>query len=207
VDGIIAGSMSYERAFPALACLVAKEVGCTNAFAVDITLLCCDALRYQHATLMIRAGQAKNILVVGAEICSRIVDWSDRATCVLFGDAAGALLLSATEENRGVLASTLKADGRQGDILYLGGESKFLKMDGAAVFKLAVTELAAVTKQTLEKVEYIRLTILDLFGPHQAEIASLKRLARVLALRSRKSDGHCGTLWQYIFGFDPIGLV
>jgi 3-oxoacyl-[acyl-carrier-protein] synthase III len=186
VDGIIAGSMSYERAFPALACLVAKEVGCTNAFAVDITAACA-AMPYaiNIATLMIRAGQAKNILIVGAEICSRIVDWSDRATCVLFGDAAGALLLSATEENRGVLASTLKADGRQGDILYLGGDSKFLKMDGAAVFKLAVTELAAVTKQTLEKVDY-KVSDLDLFVPHQANVRIIESVGARLGIAPEK---------------------
>lgn len=188
IDGIIAGSMSYERSFPALASLVSKELGCDKAFAVDVTAACA-AMPYaiNIATLMIRAHQARNILVIGAEICSRVVDWEDRSTCVLFGDAAGALLISATEEEgRGILASTLRADGRQGEILSLGGASKYLKMDGAAVFKLAVLELSAVTKHTLMKMNY-SVSDLDFFVPHQANVRIIEAVGERLGLSPEKT--------------------
>jgi 3-oxoacyl-[acyl-carrier-protein] synthase III len=156
VDGIIAGSMSPDVQFPAIACAIQSKIGCGRAFGFDITAAC-GFIPYavNVASLMIRSGQAKKILVIGAEVCSRILDWSDRNTCVLFGDGAGALLISATDEpGRGIIDSSLLADGKYENILYLnqlGGKDAFLRMDGKAVFKLAVTELTAIAKQTLDK--------------------------------------------------------
>ena len=121
VDGIIAGSMSPDKQFPAIASYIQAKLGCQNAFAFDITAACGfipPALN--TAALMIKSGQAKNILVVGAEICSRIMDWSDRNTCVLFGDGAGAVLLGASEEkDRGFINCALTANGNLTNIHFL----------------------------------------------------------------------------------------
>jgi len=121
IDGIIAGTMSPDKQFPAIACYIQAKLGCGNAFAFDITAACGfipPALN--TAALMIRSGQAKNVLVIGAEICSRIMDWSDRNTCVLFGDGAGAILLTGSEESgKGFAGSALASNGNLTNILYL----------------------------------------------------------------------------------------
>lgn len=187
VDGIIVGSMSPDVQFPAIACQVQTKIGCGRAFGFDITAAC-GFIPYavNTASLMIRSGQAKKILVIGAEVCSRIVDWKDRNTCVLFGDGAGALLLSATDEpGRGFIDSTLVADGKYENILYLnqlGVEDSKLRMDGKAVFKLAVTELTAVAKSTLEK-NGLTGTDLDLLIPHQANIRIIDSVRERLGLQ------------------------
>jgi 3-oxoacyl-[acyl-carrier-protein] synthase-3 len=190
VDGIIAGTMSPDKQFPGEACYIQAKLGCGRAFAFDITAACGfipPALN--TASLMIRSGQAKNILVIGAEICSRIVDWSDRGTCVLFGDGAGAILLSATEEEgRGFVGSALAADGNLTGILYLntlGAEGSFLRMEGTAVYKLAVTELASITKKALENAG-LKLSDIDLFIPHQANIRIIQSVGKSLGLSEEK---------------------
>jgi len=190
VDGIIAGTMSPDKQFPGISCYIQAKLGCGKAFAFDITAACGfipPALN--TAALMIRSGQAKNILVIGAEICSRIVDWSDRGTCVLFGDGAGAILLSATEEEgRGFIGSALAADGNLTNILYLntiGAEGAFLRMEGTAVYKLAVTELAKITKKALETAG-LSLNDIDLFIPHQANIRIIQSVGKSLGLAEEK---------------------
>lgn len=190
VDGIIAGSMSPDKQFPAIACQVQTRIGCGRAFGFDITAAC-GFIPYavNMAALMIQAGQAKKVLVIGAEVCSRILDWKDRNTCVLFGDGAGALLISATEDkSRGVLATSLQADGKYENILYLdqlGGPDAFLRMDGKAVFKLAVTELSAIAKQTLEKAGLTAADV-DLLIPHQANIRIIDSVSERLGLPPEK---------------------
>ena len=187
VDGIIAGSMSPDVQFPAIACQVQTKIGCGRAFGFDITAAC-GFIPYavNTACLMIRSGQAKKVLVIGAEVCSRIVDWKDRNTCVLFGDGAGALLISATDESgRGFIDSTLVSDGKYENILYLnqlGAEDSKLRMDGKAVFKLAVTELTAVAKATLEK-NGLTGADLDLLIPHQANIRIIDSVRERLGLQ------------------------
>jgi 3-oxoacyl-[acyl-carrier-protein] synthase-3 len=190
IDGIIAGTMSPDKQFPGLACYIQAKLGCGRGFAFDITAACGfipPALN--TAALMIRSGQAKNVLVVGAEICSRIVDWSDRGTCVLFGDGAGAILLSATEEEgKGFAGSALAADGNLAGILYLntlGAEGSFLRMEGTAVYKLAVTELAGVTKKALENAG-LQVSDIDLFVPHQANIRIIQSVGKSLGLAEEK---------------------
>jgi 3-oxoacyl-[acyl-carrier-protein] synthase-3 len=135
---------------------------------------------------MIESGQCQKILVIGAELSSRVTDWSDRNTCVLFGDGAGALLLEASQANdRGVLASELKSKGAAHDILFLnqlGQEDAYIRMDGRSVFKLAVTEMAAIVERTLAKAGYTSED-LDLLIPHQANIRILDATVKKLKLR------------------------
>jgi 3-oxoacyl-[acyl-carrier-protein] synthase-3 len=190
ISGIIAGTMTPDKQFPALACYIQAKLGCKKSFAFDITAACGfipPALN--TAALMIRSGQAKNILVIGAEICSRIMDWSDRNTCILFGDGAGAILLSASEEtNRGFVGAELSANGNLTNILYLntlGAEASFLRMEGAAVYKLAVSELEAITKKTLENAG-LSVSDIDLFIPHQANIRIIESVGKRLGLPNEK---------------------
>jgi len=190
IDGIIAGTMSPDKQFPAVACYIQAKLGCEGAFAFDITAACGfipPALN--TAALMIRSGQAKNILVVGAEICSRILDWNDRNTCILFGDGAAAVLLSASEEEeRGFVSTALAANGNLASILYLntlGAEAAFLRMEGTAVYKLAVVELGAVTQKALESAG-LSLSDIDLFVPHQANIRIIQSVGKRLKLPAEK---------------------
>jgi len=190
VDGIIAGSMSPDQQFPPIACSVQKKLGCGRGFAFDITAAC-GFIPYalNAASLMIQAGQAKKVLVIGAEICSRIMDWKDRGTCVLFGDGAGALLIGTTDEpGRGFVGSALNADGKYDHILYLnklGGPDAFLRMDGTAVFKLAVTELAAIAKQALDHAG-LKPEDIDLLVPHQANVRIIDSVGSRLGLPAEK---------------------
>jgi 3-oxoacyl-[acyl-carrier-protein] synthase-3 len=190
IDGIIAGTMTPDKQFPALACYIQAKLGCPRAFAFDITAACGfipPALN--TAALMIRCGQAKNILVIGAEICSRVMDWADRNTCILFGDGAAAILLSASEENnRGFVGTALAADGNLSNILYLntlGAETSFLRMEGTAVYKLAVAELGAITQKALEKAG-LSVADIDLFVPHQANIRIIQSVGKRLGLAPEK---------------------
>lgn len=190
IDGIIAGTMSPDKTFPALSCTIQAKLGCEQAFAFDITAACGfipPALN--TASLMIKAGQAKHILIVGAEICSRIVDWSDRNTCVLFGDGAGALLVSADDSTtRGFVSSALSANGNLANILYLntlGKQDSFLRMEGTAVYKLAVTELGNITQKALERAG-LSLSDIDLFVPHQANTRIIQSVGKRLGLPAEK---------------------
>jgi 3-oxoacyl-[acyl-carrier-protein] synthase-3 len=190
IDGIIAGTMSPDKQFPAIACYIQAKLGTKRAFAFDITAACgFIPPAINTAALMIRSGQAKNILVVGAEICSRILDWADRNTCILFGDGAGAILLSASEDsNRGFVGASLAADGNLTNILYLntiGAEGAFLRMEGTAVYKLAVSELAAITTKAVENAG-LSVADIDLFVPHQANIRIIQSVGKRLGLSSEK---------------------
>ncbi|MDR2580485.1 MAG: ketoacyl-ACP synthase III [Fibromonadaceae bacterium] len=189
INGIIAGTMTPDKQLPALACCIQERLGC-KGFAFDINAACGfipPALN--TAALMIRSGQAKNILVIGAEICSRVLDWSDRNTCVLFGDGAGAMLLSASEEsNRGFAGMALAADGSFSSILYLntlGAEASFLRMEGTSVYKLAVSELGAITQRALENAG-LGMADIDLFVPHQANIRIIQSVGKRLGLSAEK---------------------
>lgn len=190
IDGIIAGTMSPDKQFPALACYIQAKLGCGRAFAFDITAACgFIPLALNTAALMIRSGQAKNILVIGAEICSRILDWSDRSSCVLFGDGSGAILLSASEDgNRGFVSAALASDGNLTNILYLntiGAADSFLRMEGTAVYKLAVSELANITKKALENAG-LSLSDIDLFVPHQANSRIIQSVGKTLGISDEK---------------------
>src|SRR5690606_979402 len=157
IDLIVLATSTPDWVFPSAACLVQKALGATGCAAFDVQAVC-SGFVYAMATAdaMIRVGNARNALVIGAETFSRILDWSDRGTCVLFGDGAGAVVLQASPEP-GILACRLHADGSHESILRTPGQvcggsitgHPFLTMDGQAVFKLAVGVLDSVARETV----------------------------------------------------------
>lgn len=193
VDGIICANINPDKQFPATACFIQAKLGAKNAFAYDVTAACAGfVFAANQAHLLIDAGQAKHILVIGAEIISRVLDWNDRNTCILFGDAAGAVVFSPGPKDRGVLLSQLKSDGTQADALYLdclagGGATagKGMAMDGKQVFKAAVTEITDIVKRTVAKAG-LALRDLDLLVMHQANVRILNAVAEKLELPPEK---------------------
>ncbi len=190
IDGIMCATAYGDKQFPATACFIQKKIGADNAFAFDITAACAGfVFGVNMASQMINSGQCKHILVVGSEILSRIVNWKDRNTCILFGDGAGAAVISKSmDDNRGILASTLQSDGRQSDILYM--ENTFsqpnnIQMDGKQVFKVAVNSLTNIILKTLKKVE-LASTDIDLAVFHQANLRILNAVAERLGLSQDK---------------------
>jgi 3-oxoacyl-[acyl-carrier-protein] synthase-3 len=184
LDLIICSTTTPEYSFPATACLVQNALGATNAGAFDLSAACSG---FVYALGMARgqiiAGDAEYVLVIGAETLSRIVDWTDRETCVLFGDGAGAVLVAASEVPGGILATELGSDGSGGDALILpGGGSAlptsletvssgqhYIKMDGKAVFRFATRVMANATRRVLERAGYTAAEV-DLVVPHQANL-------------------------------------
>ncbi|HTI31940.1 MAG TPA: beta-ketoacyl-ACP synthase 3, partial [Sphingomonas sp.] len=156
IDLIVLATATPDQTFPASATKVQAALGIDDCVAFDVAAVCSGFLyAVSVAESMIRSGSATNALVIGSETFSRILDWEDRGTCVLFGDGAGAIVLGANDEGRGVLAAKLHADGRHNGLLYVdGGVSTTgtvgkLRMKGPEVFKHAVTNLAAVLGETL----------------------------------------------------------
>ena len=191
VDLIVLATATPDRTFPATATLVQDSLGCDGAAAFDVAAVCSGFL-YALATAdsMIRTGMAKCALVIGAETFSRILDWEDRATCVLFGDGAGAIVLAAedvAEDGPGVLASRLHAAGEHGDLLYVdGGPSTTgtvgkVRMMGREVFRHAVVNLAEVLEEVLAATGY-QATDIDWVVPHQANRRILDATAKKLGL-------------------------
>jgi 3-oxoacyl-[acyl-carrier-protein] synthase-3 len=191
VDLIVLATATPDRTFPATATLVQDALGCDGAAAFDVGAVCSGFL-YALATAdsMIRTGMARCALVIGAETFSRILDWTDRATCVLFGDGAGAVVLQAEEgfeEGPGVLATRLHAAGAHGDLLYVdGGPSTTgtvgkVRMMGREVFRHAVINLAEVLEEVLAATGYTSADI-DWVVPHQANRRILDATARKLGL-------------------------
>lgn len=193
IDGIICANINPDKQFPATACFIQAKLGAKNAFAFDVTAACAGfVFGANMAHLLIDAGQARNVLVIGAEIISRVLDWKDRNTCILFGDAAGAVIFSPGPQDRGVLLSQMKSDGTQADALYLdcagGGAAaagKGMAMDGKQVFKAAVTEICAIVESTLAKAGYAPGD-LDLLVVHQANVRILNAIAEKLGLPPEK---------------------
>ncbi len=191
VDLIILATATPDSTFPATATTVQAELGCNGGIAFDVAAVCSGFL-YALATAdsLIRTGMAKCALVIGAETFSRILDWDDRTTCVLFGDGAGAMVLRAeevAEDGPGVLASRLHADGAHRDLLHTdGGPSTTgtvgkVRMKGREVFRHAVVNLAQVLNEVLEATGYAP-TDIDWVVPHQANLRILDATARKLAL-------------------------
>jgi 3-oxoacyl-[acyl-carrier-protein] synthase III len=192
IDGIICANINPDKQFPATACFIQAKLGAKNAFAYDVTAACAGfVFGANMAHLLIDAGQARNVLVIGAEIISRVLDWNDRNTCILFGDAAGAVVFSPGPEGRGVILSQLKSDGNQADALYLdcasaaGSAGKGMAMDGKQVFKSAVTEISEIVKSTVAKAG-LSLRDLDLLVMHQANVRILQAIAEKLELPPEK---------------------
>jgi 3-oxoacyl-[acyl-carrier-protein] synthase-3 len=196
IDLIIVATSTADHAggFPSTACIVQRKLGISNHGAAFDVQAVCSGFVYAMAVAdsFIKSGMHRNALVIGAEVFSRILDFKDRSTCVLFGDGAGAVVLSASDEP-GILSAKLHADGRHADILCVPGNisngaingAAFLHMDGPAVFKLAVSVLEKVAIEALE-IACLRPTDLDWLVPHQANIRIMSSTARKLGLPSEK---------------------
>ncbi len=186
---IVLATATPDNTFPATATKVQALLGIDDCVAFDVGAVCSGFLyALTVADTMLRAGQAKHALVIGAETFSRILDWDDRTTCVLFGDGAGAIVLSAEAGgNRGVLASKLHAQGKYGDMLYVdGGPSTtgtvgHVRMHGREVFRHAVTNLAAVLGEVLDEAG-LAPDAIDWVVPHQANLRIIDATARKLNL-------------------------
>ncbi|WP_444451716.1 beta-ketoacyl-ACP synthase III [Rhodobacter capsulatus] len=188
IDAIVLATSTPDFTFPSVATMVQAGLGNTTAFAYDVQAVCAGfVFALTNANGLILSGQAKRVLVIGAETFSRIMDWADRGTCVLFGDGAGALIVEAAEgagtsEDRGILATDLHSDGRYRELLYVdggvstNGQSGHLRMQGNAVFKHAVSKLAETAHTALDKAG---LTSDDVtwIVPHQANLRIISATA------------------------------
>jgi 3-oxoacyl-[acyl-carrier-protein] synthase-3 len=204
VDAVIVATATPDSSFPATAVRIQAQLGITQGFAFDI-LAACTGFVYalSVADSMIRSGSARCALVIGAEAYSRILDWTDRASCVLFGDGAGAVVLRAeTGAENGILSTHLHADGRLADILHIEGGpgstggTGLLRMAGREVFKHAVTKLASVVDEALEANGLARHDIAWLV-PHQANIRIIDAMGKKLGLAPERVvvtvDRHANT--------------
>jgi len=193
LDLIIVATSTPDFVFPSTACLLQAKLGAKNGAAFDVQAVCSGFVyALAIADNFIRCGQARHALVVGAEVFSRILDWNDRGTCVLFGDGAGAVVLRA-DDKPGILATALHADGSHADILAAPGNvsggqvigSPLLKMDGQAVFKFAVKVLDDVAREVIEKAGLAPSQI-DWLIPHQANVRILEATGKRLGLPPEK---------------------
>lgn len=196
IDLIICATATPDRTFPATATLIQAQLGIPVAIAFDVQAVCSGFVYAMTiADAMLMAGQGTTALVIGAETFSRIMDWSDRTTCVLFADGAGAAVLRAVPAaeagNKGLLAHALRADGRQADLLYVdggpsqGGRIGKLKMQGQAVFRHAVGNISEAINACCERAG-VSVDDIDWFVPHQANIRILEGVARRLGLPEQK---------------------
>jgi 3-oxoacyl-[acyl-carrier-protein] synthase-3 len=197
LDLIVVATTTPDETFPAVATAIQARLGMTRGAAFDVQAVCSGFIfALSVADNFIRAGQAKTVLVIGAETMSRLMDWSDRTTCVLFGDGAGAVVLRAGEgkggnADRGVLNTKLFSDGRLHDLLYVdGGPSTtgttgYLRMQGREVFKHAVTNIAAAIQASADEAG-IAISEIDWFVPHQANQRILDGTARKLGIDPAK---------------------
>lgn len=200
IDYIFVATTSPDYTMPATACLVQQKLGCTHAGASDI-YTACSGFIYSTvlATQMVRTGLYKRVLVIGAETLSRIINWSDRNTCILFGDGAGAAVIGPVEKGLGYLASDLGADGAMGSALNLPASGVaepvthraidtgriYVHMEGSEIFKAAVRHMDATTLASMEKAGITKDDI-DLFIPHQANYRIIHSAAHKLGLPPEK---------------------
>jgi 3-oxoacyl-[acyl-carrier-protein] synthase-3 len=193
LDLIIVATSTPDYVFPSTACLLQAKLGVRGCAAFDVQAVCSGFVyALAVADSFVRSGQSRNALVIGAEVFSRILDWNDRTTCVLFGDGAGAVVLRA-DDRPGVHASVLHADGSQAGILAVPGNvcggkivgSPFLTMDGPAVFKFAVRVLDEVARETVARCG-MQLGDIDWLIPHQANVRILDATAKRLGLPAAK---------------------
>ncbi|MBV6476052.1 MAG: ketoacyl-ACP synthase III [Rhodocyclaceae bacterium] len=189
IDLIILATSTPDYVFPSTACLLQAKLGVSGAAAFDVQAVCSGFVyALTVAEKFIRSGSHRCALVVGAEVFSRILDWNDRGTCVLFGDGAGAVVLEASSEP-GILASALHADGSHHGILEVPGNicggkvvgQPFVKMDGPAVFKFAVKVLAEVAQEVLDQAG-MEAAAINWLIPHQANIRIIQSTAKKLGL-------------------------
>ena len=197
IDGVVLATSTPDFTFPAVATMVQAGLGMKRGFAYDVQAVCAGfVFALANADAMIRAGQADRILVIGAETFSRIMDWTDRGTCVLFGDGAGAVVLQAedgagTSDDRGILASDLNSDGTYRELLYVdGGVSSTgtagqLRMQGNLVFRHAVEKLAKTAHTALDRAGLTPADV-DWLVPHQANMRIITATAQKMQLPLNK---------------------
>ncbi|MDR6264687.1 beta-ketoacyl-ACP synthase III [Roseobacter sp. N2S] len=197
IDAIVLATSTPDQTFPSTATKVQHRIGMTGGFAFDIQAVCAGfAFALANADALIVSGQAKRVMVIGAETFSRIMNWEDRTTCVLFGDGAGALILEAQDgtgdsSDRGILATDLNSDGQYNDLLYVNGgvsstqSTGHLVMEGREVFKHAVAKLAATANAALAKAELTHEDV-DWVVPHQANLRIIKSTAAKLGVPMEK---------------------
>ena len=181
IDAVICATISPDHfCMPSTACKIAKNLGINAITAFDISAACTGFIYLlELAKSLIESGSKKNVLIIGAEKLSKIVDWTDRTTCILFGDGAGAAVVSAGEENEIIDVHTA-ADGNYANLLITpGGEEKFIKMSGNEVFKIAVQTLTKDVVDILEK-NQISSDKIDLFIPHQANLRIIEAVKQRL---------------------------
>ncbi len=192
IDAIVLATSTADMTFPSAATMVQANIGNTKGFAFDVQAVCAGfVFALTNANALIASGQADRVLVIGAETFSRIMDWTDRSTCVLFGDGAGALVLAAetgdgTAADRGVLSTDLNSDGRYRDLLYVDGgvatqNTGVLRMEGKEVFRHAVEKLAQTAHTALDKVG-LGADDVDWVVPHQANIRIIQSTAKKLGV-------------------------
>ena len=193
IDLILCATVTPDQILPSTACLIQAQLGAHKAAAMDIVAAAQFSLRLVSRRRMIRGGQVKTVLVIGAEVLTRYVDYTDRATCVLFGDGAGAAIVGQVEEGRGILAAKIRSDGRYEEQLYApGGGTKggftaetiargdhFFKMKGNEVFKVAVRSMSEISKDVLCQAG-LKTEDVDLFIPHQANQRITDAVANML---------------------------
>ncbi|MGL4234737.1 beta-ketoacyl-ACP synthase III [Tabrizicola sp.] len=188
IDAIIVATSTPDLTFPSVATMVQGELGITSGFAFDVQAVCAGFVyALANANALIVSGQATRILVIGAETFSRLMNWKDRGTCVLFGDGAGAVVLEAAEgqgttDDRGILSTDLNSDGRYRDILYVDGGTStgttgHLIMEGKEVFRHAIEKLAETAHRALDKAGLTSEDV-DWIVPHQANIRIIEGTAK-----------------------------
>ncbi|MFC1779460.1 beta-ketoacyl-ACP synthase III [Thermodesulfobacteriota bacterium] len=200
LDLIVVGTITGDYPWPATACIVQGNLGAKNAGAFDVSAACSGFLYALSCAIdRVEAGRCKKALVIGAEVLSRIVNWEDRNTCILFGDAAGAVIVEAGEGDRGILSTHLHADGTQLELLYQPGfgtkflpsvealkeKNYFLQMQGNEVFKVAVRSMSEVANIALQA-NGMTAEDVDLFIPHQANIRILNATAKKIGLKDEQ---------------------
>ncbi|MEO0379843.1 MAG: beta-ketoacyl-ACP synthase III [Pseudomonadota bacterium] len=192
IDAVVVATSTADLTFPSAATMVQAQLGMTRGFAFDVQAVCAGFVyALANANALIVSGQAKRALVIGAETFSKIMDWSDRSTCVLFGDGAGAIVLEAAEgtgaaTDRGILATDLNSDGRLRDLLYVDGgvstgTSGYLRMQGNQVFRHAVEKLAATAHTAMDRAG-VSAEEVDWVVPHQANIRIIQGTAKKMGI-------------------------
>ena len=192
IDAIIVATSTADLTFPSVATMVQAGLRMQHGFAYDVQAVCAGfVFALSSANAQIVSGQAKRIMVIGAETFSKLMDWSDRSTCVLFGDGAGALILEAQEESgstadRGILSVDLNSDGQHRDILYVDGgvstqTTGYLRMQGKEVFRHAVEKLA-ITAQTAITKAGVQAEDIDWVVPHQANLRIINGTAKKMGI-------------------------
>jgi 3-oxoacyl-[acyl-carrier-protein] synthase-3 len=199
-DFMVVGTLTPDMPFPSTACFLQMKLGAGQAYAMDVSAACSGFIySLSVADALIRSGRGKKALVVGGEILSSVVDYTDRSTCILFGDGAGAVVISECGEGDGILSCHLHSDGSLWELIHCPGggtvdpcnpgtsavRTNFIKMSGNETFKHAVTRMAEVSLEALER-NGVGVEDVDLFIPHQANLRIVNAVGKRLGISEKK---------------------